>query len=574
MGFQLSKQTARKVKSLLLKGDRGGTPSNTFRGTGRFDIHVKITGPEEEGYYPCVTCDFACDTEAWNEYTDTSYALSSNDEPLTEGRRYRAINYGAIDGFLIFAVDTGELPEAGCALEYDAEGKLGVNAGELAGCGLVVEDVDSGTCDKLAVDVEALAGAGLQVVPDENPLSCSTLAVKTGCGLGINAGGAVALDLTEVAFDGLVWNAENCTLSVNPECGLQYVGTSGIGVDHASLAGDGLQVQDNSGCDSLAVKTGCGIVLDGAKAVAVDHASLAGNGLEVADESGCDKLAVRPSCHIDVTADGVAVNLDTVAGPGLEVVPDEVPEACSTLGVKVGCGLEIDVTGAVAVDTVTGLGPTFSAITSITKNGCGITYTVTPFAFAVNACGVFLGFAAGTPANYSIDLCPDCGSCTSSSSSSSSSPSSSSSSSPSSSSSSSPSSSSSGSSCSGTCNWLWYDGSWSVSSSSCGVGCLCESPTREGRFEGDTISTLCISNGFAMAPMTMAQKQRYTAKPRQLGRVQKPCGCKETPPLPPVTTTAPTPAPALPNPVLISLKRRPDRLRPDAFYDVAKPPKL
>jgi hypothetical protein len=63
-----------------------------------------------------------------------------------------------------------------------------------------------------------------------------------------------------------------------------------------------------------------------------------------------------------------------------------------------------------------------------------------------------------------------------------------------------------------------------------------------------------------MAPMTIAQKERYTVKPRQIGRITKPCGCKEKPALPPVTRTAPKPAPALPNPVVINLKRRPDRL--------------
>lgn len=62
-----------------------------------------------------------------------------------------------------------------------------------------------------------------------------------------------------------------------------------------------------------------------------------------------------------------------------------------------------------------------------------------------------------------------------------------------------------------------------------------------------------------MAP----QPVRPARNIRQVGRLQrtpKPCGCKETPALPPVTFTAPTPAPALPNPVLINLKRRPDRL--------------
>jgi hypothetical protein len=156
MGFELSQSTANKVKALLTRGTGTGATNANGKSATRFDIHVKVTGPAVDGYYPCVTTDFNCDTESWNEYTATSYCFPANDDAtLTENNRYRAINYGVIDDYLIFAVDVN-FPEVGCFLDYDdSTGELGVDVVALAGCGLRVNnDSNSNGCPTLEVDTD------------------------------------------------------------------------------------------------------------------------------------------------------------------------------------------------------------------------------------------------------------------------------------------------------------------------------------------------------------------------------------------------------------------------------------
>lgn len=270
MGKTIGKTAERKLRELLQRGLKLNPHHVDGRGSPRFDIHVKVTGGEIGGYYPCITTDFNCATETWNEYTATSYCFGANEEPLATGKRYRAINYGIIDDALIFVVDANT-PEAGCHLTNNG-GELAVTPNTLAGNGLEVQD-DSG-CDKLAV---------------KGP----------GCGLRFTEDGTLALDMEAIAFDGLYGDNENCFMGVNVECGLQYVGTSGIGVNYESLAGDGLKVDDDSdsdsdSCQSLAVNPACGLYIDSEKKLHLDVEQIAGAGLiginEYPEPPGCPQL--------------------------------------------------------------------------------------------------------------------------------------------------------------------------------------------------------------------------------------------------------------------------------------------
>lgn len=77
-----------------------------------------------------------------------------------------------------------------------------------------------------------------------------------GCGLEVVAD-EVRLNLTDVVFDGLYWDNENCVLGVNFGCGLTLIGDQ-LAFDYTGVVGDraetGLVVRDNPDpdCDNLA----------------------------------------------------------------------------------------------------------------------------------------------------------------------------------------------------------------------------------------------------------------------------------------------------------------------------------
>lgn len=459
MGFELSNKTARRLKQFLQKGEATKQGRTDTAGTGKFDTYVKITGPISGDYYPCVCCEFNTSTESWTDFSQTNNCVPANDtDELTADRRYRVLCSGLLDdGTMLFVADPAQLPALGCYLKYD-EGELTLNPDTLVGYGLeVADDESSGTCDPIRVKEgchvlvdadgvhvtpDTLAGQGLEV-QDDSGGECDKLKVKTGCGVRIQEDGAVGLDLEAIcteAIQGVNDDGSGCSISLRYGCHLDLgpdlldPEVEAIHVTPSTLAGQGLEVQDNSGCDSLKVKTGCGVRLDGNNAVGLDleaicteaiqgvnddgagcsislrygchldlgpdlldpgveaihvtPSTLAGDGLEVQDVSGtCDPIRVKEGCHVLVDAEGVHVTPDTLAGTGLDV--EDVS----------GCG-------RLKIDTTEEDGPVFSCITAISQWGCGITYTVTPVTFRVNPAGVFLGFEAGEGVDHDVAL--DC----------------------------------------------------------------------------------------------------------------------------------------------------------------------
>jgi hypothetical protein len=143
-------------------------------------------------------------------------------------------------------------------------------------------------------------------------------------------------------------------------CGLWYDedDDNTLKVYTPDIAGQGLNYDDTY-CQ-LYIDPGCGITLEGGKKVGVQAGALAGEG-----------LIARTGCELDVAY-----------GDCLTIEDD-----------------------LLNVDLTESYGPSFSAITSVSLSGsgCGITlnWTVTPFNFKTNPCGLFLGFEPGTPVSNS-----------------------------------------------------------------------------------------------------------------------------------------------------------------------------
>ena len=272
----------------------------------------------------------------------------------------------------------------GSGITFDNNGKLIVNVG--SGTGLEINGDGA-----LAVDVEQLAGNGLTVGgQDSNQLI-------------VNAGSGITFDESTGA------------LKVAIDSGTSYLlfdDSKGLAVDTQSLAGDGLTIDGNN---ALVVDTqslaGDGLTIDGNNALAVDTRSLIGDGLtnvgcaiEVNIGAGLEfanngKLKVKTGNGITVDANGVAVNVDSTNANGLSVGANGLAMAkgsTSNLGtVKVtnGNGLSIDNTGtismATAVASTSGTGGSAGAMsaadkekldnlassTTVGKNGITVTKT-------------------------------------------------------------------------------------------------------------------------------------------------------------------------------------------------------
>jgi hypothetical protein len=140
----------------------------------------------------------------------------------------------------------------------------------VAGCGVVI---DYGT-NEVSIDLDSIAGDGLVVNPGETEDDCPYLSVDResfyeaglGCGLSYDqTDDKLKIDLTDVVFDGLYFDADICALGVQVGCGVTYVPCTtpgcegdGIGVDYEALAGDQNEtalvvVSPGAECDSLGV---------------------------------------------------------------------------------------------------------------------------------------------------------------------------------------------------------------------------------------------------------------------------------------------------------------------------------
>ncbi len=152
----------------------------------------------------------------------------------------------------------------------------------------------------------------------------------------------------------------------------------------------------------------CGLEMVNAPGTADDGklrvkvADLAGVGLEPA-ETGCE-LTVDPGCGIGVNADGVFVDVMTIAGPGLGPIG-----ACS-LGVVPGCGISV-AGGFVAVDATqlagNGLSPAGNCQLQV-NTGCGL--SIEGGVVAINTADL-VGNSRGlkTVGNCGIEVNAGCG---------------------------------------------------------------------------------------------------------------------------------------------------------------------
>lgn len=275
MGISLTPQTARKLKSFLQRPVIGERPKTTGTGTGRHDLHVKITGAESGGYYPCVPTYYDTQTESWFEFFEQR-AVSANGETLTEDKRYRAICYGVVDvggtDYLLF----------GCG--EPSTGSTGVD------CGLYY-DGDTGL---LNFDYEGVVGDGLEVDYENCPSGSS----------GSSSSGS---DCCPV-------------LKVKGDCGI-VVDENGVSVDTEALAGSGLKTTETSGeCPKLAIDDelsdgptweavtdiypdGCGFCYDYTVYTARVNSAGVWMGVESTTETFCEGLEECCDCDSDSDSD-------------------------------------------------------------------------------------------------------------------------------------------------------------------------------------------------------------------------------------------------------------------------------
>lgn len=451
--YVISENTQQKLQALI--NERPAGTVGHVHGTGvRQVIHVKVIGePDDDRKYECKPVAYKPDLQTWEEYGEnvTCYVLEANEQDLRVDDRYVAIRYGITEaGDWIFVADN-QYPLLKCHLEWRQDPddydkwKLYVTPDTLAGCGLKVEECssDSGSssgecCDKLAVDVEALAGDGLEVDDDSDSGTCDPLKVKEGCGITVDSDG-VHVDVEALAGDGMTTQAgdfanDYCDkLAVDPGCGLRIADDGKLALDLEAIAfTDGLY-GDNDIC-VIGVNAGCGITYraeNGEEQLIVDIDSLAGKGLQVTqDSSSCGQS----------TSDSSA----------------EPEDCCPQLEVKPGECIKVDDDG-VAVDTepTSGMDITIKEFVGINPAGCGITYTTRTITFKRTPCGLFVDLEQGAEETYAIDIGAACCDCSSDSD-----------------------SSSSSSSCGGAywcldgvCTWVEDCGSTDLSTDPCDEGC-------------------------------------------------------------------------------------------------------
>lgn len=120
MGFEVSRKTANKIRSLVARGRETDAAEINGLGTDRYDTHITITGAASSGgYYPCVATTFDPITETVVDYTAACWAVGLNGEELVEGVRYSALNCGKLGDTLLFET-VGVV--AGACLALDESG--------------------------------------------------------------------------------------------------------------------------------------------------------------------------------------------------------------------------------------------------------------------------------------------------------------------------------------------------------------------------------------------------------------------------------------------------------------------
>lgn len=210
-----------------------------------------------------------------------------------------------------------------------------------AGCGIVSAALAGGT---IQVDVDTLIGDGL-IAGD----GCSIDVAIDGCTIGLDGDGALAVNLANVAGDGLVANTTgaNCKLDINVGCGLEIV-TDALKVKLKSGGGILCHVTDGLYAAPSLYTAGCGIDATELEAgtIELDVDQLYGPGLEPGET--CN-LTLNLGCGLKfATPDGdfTAVMIDpsemiagsATSGGGLKPYNSEDPDDCRVT-VFAGCGL-------------------------------------------------------------------------------------------------------------------------------------------------------------------------------------------------------------------------------------------
>jgi len=223
------------------------------------------------------------------------------------------------------------------------------------GCALErVDDPGSLSNGKLRVDIEMLAGLGLE--PQASEAECH-LNVKPSCGIAVDEQG-VRVNNLFIAGQGLEPEGD-CLLKVAGGCGIQVSG--GVNVAPEQIAGKGLIAGD--GCQ-VDVNPGCGLRIFG-DTLAVNPADLIGNGRGLKTLGPCG-IEVNPGCGLTYFFDQVIVDAQTLAGHGLKVTSGSTCE----LRADLGCGLmfSLDGTGKIEINPFTIAGSGLAG--NETDNGC------------------------------------------------------------------------------------------------------------------------------------------------------------------------------------------------------------
>jgi hypothetical protein len=178
--------------------------------------------------------------------TPTPYTLTVEEQDGSPSvADVTVLQFHQADGFVVSE------PVAGTALVRLTATPIDLTVREVDGTPSVnpVNTIEFDQDDGFVVSDAGGGVARIDFVPTETLL---------GCGLYIDGGGAIALNLTDVVQDGLYWDQEACVLGIEFDpCTLTLVGNT-LTVDYTNLVGDraetGLVVRDNPDpdCDNVA----------------------------------------------------------------------------------------------------------------------------------------------------------------------------------------------------------------------------------------------------------------------------------------------------------------------------------
>jgi hypothetical protein len=246
MPYAISEQTAQKLKQLIddKPGSMVGNGGHVF--ASRIAGFVKIVADETGGIYPATIQVYDVPEAVWKT-KDDCLVLEANEKKLTVGERYIAVRYGmnSVELKSVWVVGVS-LPDVGCGLWYDEDddNRLKVYTPDIAGQGLNHDDtycqlyIDPGcgiTLEggkKVGVQAGALAGEGLIA-----RTGCK-LDVLYGCGLTIGEDeDTLKVYTPDIAGQGLNASEDGCQLYIDPGCGITLEGGKKVGVHADSLAG-------------------------------------------------------------------------------------------------------------------------------------------------------------------------------------------------------------------------------------------------------------------------------------------------------------------------------------------------